>query len=558
MLHRAGHEVHIVDRAEPKSASRIAAGLITPVTGRRFAKAEDFDSSWAVAEEFYRHAESTLGRQLLETKPAARFFSDDQERDFFLNERVIALQDEVELIADSEGVTVGFRMLKAARLRVSDYMNSTRDYFADRGQYHQADVDVTNDIVVYEGGVRLLKPSIEGTRLFFCQGFQFQSNPWFPGIPDAPSRGEILKVRIPGRTDQQVIHKGYWLAPDGAGDSGLDQEEFIVGATYDRVNLAVTETDEGREELEQALQRITTEPATIIGQVAAIRAGTRQRRPVCQVHSKYPQLAILNGLGSKGSLLAPMAARQLIEIVSSNCTTITQAERKPRSVTRLAHSIVRRTIQPGDTVIDATAGNGHDTVFLARCTGPSGHVIAIDIQDAAIQSTRARLETEGLVPSQQCIEGWPGLEGASPKPRGFLRSAQSSPGHPIHQETIDRGPGGVQLLLADHGAELSRLAEENLTVKAMMFNLGYLPGGNKQQTTSAASTETSITAGLKMLVPGGVVTVVVYRGHPGGQQEAQAVRDLAGSLNSSTFSVDVIPGSADNDESPVLYVFRRR
>jgi predicted methyltransferase len=272
-------------------------------------------------------------------------------------------------------------------------------------------------------------------------------------------------------------------------------------------------TNQGREELEQGLRQITAEEATITGHVAAIRPGTRQQRTVCRIHPEYPQLAILNGLGSKGSLLAPIAARQVIELSSSTSSTKREAQQKPRSLTKLAHSIVRRTIQPGDTVIDATAGNGHDTVFLIRCIGAGGRVIAIDIQHSAIQSTHARLAAEGL--------------------------------------------SGVELLVADHSAELSRLAEQNNKAKVIMFNLGYLPGGDKQQTTLPASTFSAITAGLRMLSPGGVMTVIAYRGHTGGQQEAQAVEDLARTEESSQISVDRIAGSEDNTESPVLYVFRR-
>ena len=168
----------------------------------------------------------------------------------------------------------------------------------------------------------------------------------------------------------------------------------------------------------------------------------------------------------------------------------------------------------GDTVVDATAGNGHDTVFLAACTGPSGHVHVIDIQAEAIQSTRYRLETESITNVT------------------------------LHQE--------------DHSKVLKSLSESSDVVGAIMFNLGYLPGGNKQRTTSAATTTEAIAAGVSLLKAGGVMTVIAYRGHAGGQEEASAVADWSENHQAPSLTTEVIPGAADNDQSPVLYVFRKK
>jgi len=512
-LHWAGYSVHIVDRAEPGSASRIAAGLITPITGRRFTKAADFDENWTYAQQFYQRVEGTVNERLLEMKPAVRIFSHPEEKEYFQRERAESLRDETELIRDTEATIVGFRMLKAARLRVLDYLRVTRDYFRSRGEYEEAEVNVNRDIVLKEDGVKLLNPPKEGERLFFCQGYQAEANRWFPRIPDAPSRGEILKVRIRGRTDQRVIHGRHWLAPAWQQGNGKDNQEYLVGATYDREDLTAGVTDQGRAELEKGLREITGEEAEILEQQVAIRAGTTQRRAVFRIHPEFPQLAILNGLGSKASLWAPVAARRLFELLSAVASGRAETPGKARSLTKLAHTIVQRVIREGDTVIDATTGNGNDTILLARSVGGSGHVIAIDLQDAAIQSTRGRLEAIGI--------------------------------------------SGVQLHRADHGEKLSQLAGENLQVKAVMFNLGYLPGGDKGRTTTTQSTVQAITAGMRLLQPGGVMTVVAYRGHPGGQEETQAVEEVARQQAGTEISVDMIPGSEDNNESPVLFVFRR-
>lgn len=143
-----------------------------------------------------------------------------------------------------------------------------------------------------------------------------------------------------------------------------------------------------------------------------------------------------------------------------------------------AHDWISRVVLPGDTVVDATAGNGHDTVFLARLTGHSGHVHAFDVQEEAIRSTRERLEAAGLFTP------------------------------------------AIHLHLASH----DRLAElVSGPVKAIVFNLGYLPGGDKKTVTCTDSTLAALEQAAALTSPNGLLSVMCYPGHEGGDTEAEAV-----------------------------------
>lgn len=144
----------------------------------------------------------------------------------------------------------------------------------------------------------------------------------------------------------------------------------------------------------------------------------------------------------------------------------------------VAHSHLAEALSPGARALDATAGNGHDTAFLAEQVGAGGRVEAFDIQAAAIAASQARLASLGLG---------------------------------------DR----VTWHLASHAALAERLAAP---VQAAAFNLGYLPGGDKAQTTRAASTLAALEAlAGGLLAPGGALAVTCYIGHPGGAEEAAAV-----------------------------------
>jgi SAM-dependent methyltransferase len=151
----------------------------------------------------------------------------------------------------------------------------------------------------------------------------------------------------------------------------------------------------------------------------------------------------------------------------------------PPRPTSLAHTIAASALAPGETAIDATCGNGHDTLVLARLVGPGGRVIAIDIQQAAIENTRRSLAAAGL------------------------------------------DDGRATLVHDCHEAALLRIAPAS--VAWIMFNLGYLPGGDHAVTTITRSTVAALDAAWVALRPGGVLSIACYPGHPEGAGEAAAV-----------------------------------
>lgn len=166
-------------------------------------------------------------------------------------------------------------------------------------------------------------------------------------------------------------------------------------------------------------------------------------------------------------------------------------------LTELAHALLAETVGPGARAIDATAGNGHDTLFLARQVGPAGKVLALDIQPPAVAATRARLDQAGL--------------GAA-----------------------------CDIRVADHG-QLERLLPPEFrgATSGAILNLGYLPGADHALTTQPAGTLAALRAALAALRPGGRLVCVAYTGHPGGEEEGAAVAGFAEACRSEGHRVDV-------------------
>lgn len=160
-------------------------------------------------------------------------------------------------------------------------------------------------------------------------------------------------------------------------------------------------------------------------------------------------------------------------------------------VLAFARTLWRGCLNAGDHALDATAGNGHDSLYLAELVGDAGRVWAFDIQTAALNATRARLQQHGCLARVR--------------------------------------------LVADNHRQLADHVPPGLAVAA--FNFGYLPGGDKQITTQADSSVAALHAALGLLRPHGLITAVLYPGHAAGATEADAVLAWARSLPQQRYAV---------------------
>lgn len=157
----------------------------------------------------------------------------------------------------------------------------------------------------------------------------------------------------------------------------------------------------------------------------------------------------------------------------------------------LAHFFLKTRLGPGDRVVDATCGNGQDTLLLAELVGSAGRVWAFDVQPSALARTGERLAAANL---QQ----------------------------------------PVQLVQAGH----ERLAEfVTEPLQAVIFNLGYLPAGDREVKTAAATTLAALHQAAELLLPGGFILIAVYTGHAGGEEEWQAVQAWCSRLHPHQFNV---------------------
>lgn len=307
-LRSRGLSVLVIDR-EAGGSSRGAAGLLTSVTGKRLAKSWRWDELFSAVSAFYRAIEAETGEAFFVQRPAVRLFANAVEREEFgrrsggvLAGLVRANPDvNPEWFANPHG---GFGM-EAARLDVPPYLDTSRECFRRHGAYLATDIDPSRDMELTASGVRLPRLGVEARGLVFCRGFAPAADPWFGGIRFNAAKGEILTLRIPGLAEDRVVHRGVWLAPQGG-------EVFRCGATYTWDDLTTGPTAAGRAEIESRLREFLRLPFEVIGHHAAVRPVIDAGFPALGRHPEFPRLAYFNGLGSKGSLLAPFFADQLV------------------------------------------------------------------------------------------------------------------------------------------------------------------------------------------------------------------------------------------------------
>jgi glycine oxidase len=314
-LRWSGCRVLVLDRGDAITSSRIAAGLLTPITGKRLALTWRFADLWPVAVAFYRRVEAETGETFFSERPMVRLFQNDEEREVFAKRaetefRGLVRQPEPLVTADWFANPLGgFEMTSAGQLATERYLDASRAAFERDGGFRVAEVD-PSDIRLPPDGVRLPRFGVEARALIFCEGFAPRPNPWFPTVRFNAVKGEILTLRISGLTEERVVHRGVWLMPVG-------DEVFRAGSTYDRDALDCVPTHRGRGEIVVRLREFLRLPFDVIDHTAAVRPVVEDQRPVVGVHPEYPRLGIFNGLGSKGALHAPHFAGQLADLLTS-------------------------------------------------------------------------------------------------------------------------------------------------------------------------------------------------------------------------------------------------
>ncbi len=308
-LEKEGKSFLAIDNNFKDSPSRIAAGIINPVTGRRHVEV------WMAKEilPFAWNAYNQIGNKLdiiaISQKNIIDFFPSPQMRQSFM-QRVEEKADYVSSCAEQNHFLhlfhyeFGCGEIKPAFIaHLETLMPASKNYLQKKGQLLEEEFDI-KQLQVFADKIEYKE--ITADKIIFCDGNNSATNPYFDLLPFAPNKGEALIVEIADLPKTNIYKKGMLLTP-------LQQVDDLwwVGSNYAWEFDNPNPTPEFRENTEHLLKNWLKVPFKVVSHLSGVRPATLERRPFVGFHPQHPNVGILNGMGTKGCSLAPYFAHQL-------------------------------------------------------------------------------------------------------------------------------------------------------------------------------------------------------------------------------------------------------
>lgn len=329
-LQQLGIDCVVIDEARPNTSTRVASGVINPVTGRRMTR------TWMADEviPFAAQAYEELGRKIStkyevrssgeqtfspaqEQPPATTliqrcdiidfFNSPDRRKDFEEKAKQYAAEylhwpEDEAAIQQHFRYELGYGIIAPAyQVDLQTMLDGWRQYLLQHQQLLAQRFDASQ-LQLLPDGVQY--QDIRADKIVFADGIAAHAAGFFQLLPFALNKGEALILQIDGLPNNHIYKKGNSLTPWRGG-------YFWAGSTYNNHYTNDQPSEAFRQQMEAWLQSVLKHPFTVLDHVAAIRPATVERRPFAGWHPQHPQVGILNGTGTKGVTLAPYFAQQL-------------------------------------------------------------------------------------------------------------------------------------------------------------------------------------------------------------------------------------------------------
>lgn len=309
-LEEQGKKVIVIDPGNPSSSSRIAAGIIHPITGRRIVKSWMANDLIPFAEKTYRAISDYAGTDFYIPKNILEIYTSLKHRNDWLARSAEPGMEQYlgkEFLGNScpgvlfpfggmEVTGSGFLLIQSFLEHYRNHLIKNNSLLDETIDYHQIQTD--GHVVLYK--------DYRATGLICCEGAAARMNPYFSGLPFAPAKGEILTIHMEGLENTHILNKGIYLLP-------LGNAIYKAGATHEWDFPNTEPTASGLDKLTRLIKTILNNPFEIISHQASIRPTVKDRRPFLGTHSKHPCLHIFNGLGTKGVMLGPWFANAMME-----------------------------------------------------------------------------------------------------------------------------------------------------------------------------------------------------------------------------------------------------
>lgn len=316
MLIDKGYKIAVIDTPELSLCSKVGGGGINPVVFKRLTKSWMADEILPAMHNFYSKCEKKFGCKLVVKRNLVKLFSEKQEADLWIKkasgELFNFLENKIYSSSEFKGITIGdagySKVKNAAGFIMADFLAGAKKQIEEHGllineKFEFSELKLEKDITYKD---------LKADKIIFAEGYLLKSNPLFNYIPLKPVKGEILTfVTDEIEIGENIIKKNAFL-------TNIYGNVYKTGTTYNWDSINDEPTEEGREEIEKKLSKITSAAFTIINHEAGVRPSGIDRRPILGSHPQQASVFVFNGLGAKGVMLAPYFANQLIQHIAEN------------------------------------------------------------------------------------------------------------------------------------------------------------------------------------------------------------------------------------------------
>lgn len=310
-LEKAGKRVVYFHDSSISAASAVAAGIINPITGRRYVKSWRIDELLPAADALYSLMEQELGVRFYFRLPLVRSIANRGESNSWLARTGLPayqayMDDDPKLGQLPDLVNPAFAyggILQAGRTDLHTLCKAWQKRALDQGRliddhFDYDDLQIRDNTISYAG--------IHAKHIVFCEGWRARYNPWFSYLPHRGAKGEVFLAQIDGPPLKRLFKNRIFLVPRQSGD-------YWIGATTQNQFEHDQPTKSGKDWLDREVKTLLKGPVYIKDHQAAIRPTVRDRRPLLGPHPKYNNMFIFNGLGTKGASLAPLMSKWLMD-----------------------------------------------------------------------------------------------------------------------------------------------------------------------------------------------------------------------------------------------------
>lgn len=312
---RQNNKSFVVFDNSSQHSSTVAAGLYNPVILKRFTEVWRAQEQLDIALPYYKILESLLSKKLdYKSSIYRRFSSIEEQNEWFSAADKPALEPYLSTkIVKNTNVSIdapfGFgEVLHTGRIDTNVLIDSYRLFLEDNNRLYK-ELFKYEDLIIDRQEIKY--NTISASHIVFSEGFGILKNPYFKNLPLSGTKGEILTIKAPDLKLDYILKSSAFLVP-------LGDDLYSVGATYNWDDKTNSTTIEAKEELVNKLKKFMTCSFEVVNQVAGIRPTVKDRRPLVGSHNNYNNVFVLNGLGTRGVMIAPYVAQQLFNHIEKD------------------------------------------------------------------------------------------------------------------------------------------------------------------------------------------------------------------------------------------------